>query len=159
MPSSTRYKTALSFIGDFETLDVPTMLSRRTDDCIHTFLPSSLDIPPKNNTAFAEHITHLREVLRNFPVTAKEVMEDEAKNVVIIHAVSQAYFHDAVKDEGLTPNDWTYQGEYIFVLTMTECGDKVKRVVEFLDSKGTERLRGLIKRARGTKERVYAGEV
>ncbi len=155
MPSA-RYKTAMAFIGDFETLDVPTMLSRRTTDCIHTFLPSSIAPPPKDNTAFGEHIRRLREVMPKFPVTAKEVMEDEEKNVAIIHATSQAHFHDSVKDDGILPDDWKYQGEYIFMLTMTEAGDKVKKVVEFLDSKGTERLLGLVKRARANKEKADA---
>ena len=155
MPSA-RYKTAMAFIGDFETLDVTTMLSRRTKDCMHTFLPSSMALPPKDNAAFGEHISRLREVMPKFPVIAKEVMEDERKNVAIVHAVSQAYFYDAVKDDGIPPDDWTYQGEYIFVLTMTEAGDKVEKVVEFVDSKGTERLLGLIKRARANKEKVDA---
>ena len=88
-----------------------------------------------------------------FPVTAKEVMEDEEKNAAIVHAGSHAYFYDSVKDEEIPPDDWKYQGEYIFILTMTEGGDKVKRVVEFVDSKGTERLLGLIKRARANKEK------
>jgi len=154
--SSARYKTAMAFIGDFETLNVPTMLSRRTNDCVHTFLPSSIAPPPKDNIAFGEHVSRLREIMPKFPVTAKEVMEDEEKNVAIIHAVSQAYFYDSVKDEGISSDDWKYQGEYIFVLTMTEAGDKVKKVVEFVDSKGTERLLGLIKRARANKEKADA---
>jgi hypothetical protein len=155
MPSA-RYKTAMDFIGDFETLDVPTMLSRRTKDCIHTFLPSSIAPPPKDNTAFGEHIRRLREIMPKFPVAAKEVMEDEEKNTAIIHAISQVYSYDSVKDEGIPPDDWKYQGEYIFTLTMTEAGDKVKKVVEFVDSKGSERLLGLIKRARANKEKADA---
>ncbi|MCJ1404371.1 hypothetical protein MMC11_007596 [Xylographa trunciseda] len=158
MPSA-RYKTALAFIGDFETLDVPTMLSRRTTDCIHTFLPSSLALPPKDNTAFGEHIRRLREIMPKFPVTATEVMEDEEKNVAIVHAFSQACFHDWVKDAGIPSTDWDYQGEYIFVLAMTEAGDKVKRVVEFVDSKGTERLLGLVMRARANLEKADAEKV
>lgn len=42
---------------------------------------------------------------------------------------------------------WEYTGEYIFILDVDEEG-KIVRVVEFLDSKGTERLRGLVERAR-----------
>jgi len=155
MPSA-RYKTAMAFIGDFETLDVPTMLSRRTNECVHTFLPSSIAMPPKDNTAFGEHVSRIREIMPKFPVTAKEVMEDEGKNTVIIHAVSQAYFHDSVKDEGIPSDDWRYQGEYIFMLTMTEAGDKVNKVVEFVDSKGTQTVLGLIKRARANKEKADA---
>ncbi|MCJ1432762.1 hypothetical protein MMC27_002119 [Xylographa pallens] len=143
----------MAFIGDFETLDVPTMISRRTNDCMHTFLPASIAPPPKDNTAFSEHINRLREIMPKFPVITKDVMEDEEKNMAIVHAISQAHFYESVKDEGIPPNDWNYQGEYIFMLTMTDAGDKVKKVVEFVDSKGTERLLGLITRARANKEK------
>ncbi|KAK4980946.1 hypothetical protein LTR28_011345 [Elasticomyces elasticus] len=86
--------------------------------------------------------------MRKFPVTAKEVMEDEEKNTAI------AYFHDSAKDDGIPPDDWKYQGEYVLILTMAESGEKIKKVVEFLDSKGTERFLGLIKRARANKEKA-----
>ena len=154
-----RYDTAMAFIGDFATLDVATMLSRRTDDCIHTFLPASIAPPAKDNVTFGEHISRLRDVLQKFPVTAKEVMEDEAKNVVIVHATSQAHFHDEFKDDGISSEEWMYRGEYIFMLTMDESGDKIKKVVEFLDSKGTERLLGLVKRARSSMQKARAERV
>lgn len=155
MPSA-RYKMAMAFIGDFETLDLPTMVSRRTNDFIQTFLPSSIPPPPKDNTTFGEHVNRIREVMPKFPFTAKEVMEDGERNVVIIHAISQAHFYDSVKDEGIPFDEWKYQGEYIFMLTMTEAGDMVKKGVEFVDSKESERLLGLIKRARNNEEKADA---
>ncbi|MCJ1419313.1 hypothetical protein MMC32_005667 [Xylographa parallela] len=82
----------MAFIGDFETLDVPTILSRRTDDCNHTFLPESIAPPPKGNTAFSEHINRLREIMKKFPVIKRDVMDDKEKNTAIIHAISQAHF-------------------------------------------------------------------
>lgn len=91
-----------------------------------------------------------------FPVTATEVWEDEAKNVAIVHATSEAYFHDSLKDEGIPADEWRYQGTYMFVLSMNEARDKVRKVVEFVDSKGTERLLGLVKRARTNKEKAEA---
>jgi hypothetical protein len=36
--------------------------------------------------------------------------------------------------------EWTYCGEYTSMLSMTEDEDEVKRVVEFVDSKGSEDL-------------------
>jgi hypothetical protein len=57
--------------------------------------------------------------MQKSPVTAKEVMKDGAKNVVIVHATSQAHFHE----------EWMYRGEYIFMLTMNESGDKIHKVV------------------------------
>jgi hypothetical protein len=42
---------------------------------------------------------------------------------------------------------------------MDETGQKVDRVIEFVDSKGTERLRGLMMRARANKaQKEKAGQ-
>lgn len=51
-------------------------------------------------------------------------------------------------DEGLSDEEWGYLGEYIFIFTMDESGKGIVRVLEFVDGKGTERLRGLMARAR-----------
>ena len=152
--ASVRCKTALALISDFETLDVATMISRRTSDCTHTFLPSSMGIPPKSNAAFAEHITRLREVMPKFPVTPKEVWEDVQKNTVIVHATSQAHFHEELKDDGIPAEEWQYQGTYMFIITTDESGEKIKKIQEFLDSRGSMRLLGLIKRARENREKA-----
>ena len=121
--SSTRYNTTLAFVGDFSTLDVPTMLSRRTDDCIHSFLLSWIAPPPKDNEAFGEHITRLRQVMPTIPVAVQEVMEDKQKNMAVVYATNQAHFHEELKDDG---EQWGYQEPYIFILTMNESGDKFK---------------------------------
>ena len=155
MPS-TRYETAMKFIGGFETLSPSSLLSCRTPDCTQIFLPSSLALPPKDNAAFEAHLSHLHDYLKTFPVTVKEVMEDAKENKVVVWATSQANFHDEVKDGGLTEEEWAYHGEYVFILTMNENGDRLERIVEFLDSKGTERLWELMKRARGNKEKREA---
>ena len=44
--------------------------------------------------------------------------------------------------------DRAYRGEYTFILTMGETRPKVDQVIKFVDSKGTERSRGLMMRAR-----------
>lgn len=152
MPS-TRYQTAVEFIEDFENLSPSTMLARRTPDCTHIFLPSSIAPPPKDNAAFEAHISRLHDIIKSFPVTAKEIMEDGDQNKVVVWATSQAQFYDEVKDRGLSDEEWAYKGTYIFILTMNESGDKIQKVVEFVDSKGTERLMGLMTRARANKEK------
>ena len=51
-------------------------------------------------------------------------------------------------DHSLSSEDWIFKGEYIFILELSDDGSQVSRVVEFLDSKKTEELRVLFKRAR-----------
>jgi ketosteroid isomerase-like protein len=44
---------------------------------------------------------------------------------------------------GDTAEKWEYVGEYIFILDVDEEG-KIVRILEFLDSLATERLRGMM---------------
>lgn len=69
-------------------------------------------------------------------------------------ATSVANFRDEVKDDGISDEEWGYRGEYIFVLSLDESRERVQDVLEFVDSLGTERLRGLMRRARGNLERI-----
>ena len=57
----------------------------------------------------------------------------------------------------MTKEDWRYEGEYVFILDFVEDErgeQKARRILEFLDSKGTERVRGLMKRARTTRMKL-----
>lgn len=148
--SSTRYQTALQYIAAFETLSTETFLAIETEDCHHTFAPSSLQIASfSTSAAFAAHITGLRKVLAAFPVFPKEVIENPTENQVLVWATSETRFHDAAKDSGVSEEEWRYKGEYMFVLWMDGSGERINRVVEFLDSEGSQRLRGLMARAKG----------
>jgi hypothetical protein len=64
-----------------------------------------------------------------------------------------------VKDDGIEEKEWVYEGEYIFIFSMDESGEKIVRTVEFLDSKGTaEKLGVLMKRANENREKRLAAE-
>ncbi|OCL04240.1 hypothetical protein AOQ84DRAFT_442220 [Glonium stellatum] len=150
--TSTRRNTAVAFFDTFKTLSVQDAISIRTPTCRHIFTPASISPPPPlDNAQFAAHISRLKEIIASFPVTTKEISEDQEKNQVIIWATAQAEFHTELKDAGISDEEWAYKGEYVFILTMDETGQKIDRVVEFLDSKATERLRELMARARANK--------
>ncbi|EXJ81917.1 hypothetical protein A1O1_07984 [Capronia coronata CBS 617.96] len=156
-PSSPRIETARTFLAAFADLSTSQHLSVRSDDCIQIFAPSSLNPPaPKDNATFASHLAGLRDVMSGFPVTAKEMIDSEFQNAVTIWATSEAQFHDKLKDDGLSADEWNYRGEYVFMLTMDETGRRITRIVEFLDSKATERLRGLMARARDNLEKLLS---
>ena len=36
-------------------------------------------------------------------------------------------------DDGLSEEEWVYIGEYVFILSMNESGEKIESIVEFLD--------------------------
>lgn len=85
-------------------------------------------------------------------------MEDEAQNRVIVWAGGEAFFKDEFKDEGATVEAWTYVGEYMFVFTLDESGEKIERVMEFLDSKAADHARDLMKRAAVNFQRKNGGK-
>ena len=155
MPSKP-HQTALAYLNGFTTLSTPTFLSLLTPTATHRIAPSSTGAPPlMNTTQFANHIDHLRQILSGFPVTPKEIFSsDESSNKVTVWATSVANFRDEVKDDGISDEEWGYRGEYIFVLSLDESRERVQDVLEFVDSLGTERLRGLMRRARGNLERI-----
>ncbi|THY20332.1 hypothetical protein D6D01_06794 [Aureobasidium pullulans] len=165
--STPQEQTALAFISAFSTLDPQLFTSLCTSTCTHHFLPSSMHMPALSSSAFASHIATLSQVLRSFPVTVSDIMFDERRGKVIMHATSVTEFWEDGMDEGMGEEEWRYKGEYVFVFEF-EGGEgeeavKIKRVVEFVDSLGTERLRGLIKRAKENKakketERISKGD-
>ena len=59
--------------------------------------------------------------------------------------------HKDLNDAGITDEEWAYRGEYIFILTMDDTGWKADRVINFVNSKGTKWLRGLMMRVSANK--------
>lgn len=148
MPSKSR-ETALSYLEGFKTLSPSIFLAFLAPTTIHRFAPASLSPPePMSPKAFASHLDKLQEVLAEFPVFPKEIFDNEEKGQVTIWATSKAKFKEECKDDGLTEEEWAYEGEYIFIFTLDETKERIVDIVEFLDSKGTERLRELMVRAR-----------
>ncbi|KAF2100234.1 hypothetical protein NA57DRAFT_73844 [Rhizodiscina lignyota] len=153
--SSVLAKTALAVLAGFETLDADALVASRAPNCIQTWAPSSCNPPqPRDNAQFAAHVAGLKSVMKGFPVHAKEVFESEKEKRVVVWATSQAMFHDELKDSSFTEEEWDYRGEYIFMFHMDASGEKIEKVFEFLDSKGTERLRKLIARARENRAKL-----
>ncbi|KAJ5134306.1 hypothetical protein N7448_000670 [Penicillium atrosanguineum] len=142
-------QTALAYIDGFRTLSPETFLSILAPSAEHKFAPASLNLPHSMDAAaFAQHLGSLREVLASFPVFPKEIFENEGLSQVTIWATSETIFHEKAKGDDFSSEDWKFHGEYIFILTMDDSREKVVQIIEFLDSKATERLRGLMARAR-----------
>ncbi|KAJ5223041.1 uncharacterized protein N7469_009281 [Penicillium citrinum] len=147
--SSKSSQTALSYLEGFKTLSPDVFLAFLAPTAIHRFAPTSFSPPkPMSTTAFGNHLIKLQEVLEGFPVSPKEIFDSDEKGQVTIWATSQARFKEKCKDDGLSEEEWAYKGEYIFIFTLDENRERIVDIVEFLDSKATERLRGLIARAR-----------
>ena len=145
--ASVQRSIALAFCQAFEDIDVDAHLALRTPDCRYTLAPASLNYPPSmTNEQWGAYMSTLKQVITKLPVTVKEIFEHEGSNQVTIWATSTTTFREEAKDED--PGvDWSYDGEYIFVLVMTQAGDKIERVIEFLDSARVVEAKKLLERA------------
>ncbi|KAJ7259564.1 hypothetical protein B0H12DRAFT_419121 [Mycena haematopus] len=146
-PTAKLLATAATYLQVFSTLDPDVIAPIQSESYYHEFAPASANPPPpRSREEFAEHIRHLTGILHSFPVRAKQTWPNTALKQVVIWADSETVFHPHVQDNG-DADEWKYRGEYMFVLTMDRSGEKIERVLEFIDSKGTDRLRGLMERA------------
>ena len=155
--AATLVATAKAFLDVFSSLDGDSISDIQTEGYRHEFAPQSLDVPgPFNAEQFTAHLKNTQLVMSSFPVYVKQIWPNPYLHQVVAWTTSEAIFHENVKD-GSDDGEWQYHGEYIWILTMNETGTKVDHVLEFLDSKGTEKLLDLVKRARKMREINDAG--
>ncbi|KAF2022352.1 hypothetical protein BU24DRAFT_43552 [Aaosphaeria arxii CBS 175.79] len=126
MPSKQR-QTANKLVEAFNALDVPTILSLRTPNCLRTILPSSLNQPSSNNEAYLAQLNLMKTVFRSFQVTVNDVIEgisDTDGRVKIIMYVSA---------RGETPAG-EYRNEYVWKMGFDEDGEKISEWSEYVDA-------------------------
>lgn len=59
--------------------------------------------------------------------------------MVVVWATGGPQWREELKDyEVFSEEQWAYVGEFVFMLTMDETGEKITKIVEFVDSKGTD---------------------
>jgi hypothetical protein len=145
----------LKFLGAYEILDLETFASVRSPSCLQTLAPASISpSPPADNATFLANKAALKEIVIGFPVTTKEVMENQQRNKVIVWATGRALWRDEVKDDGIAKEEWEWVGEYMLNFDMDEIGEKIEHLLEFVDSKETVKLPGLMRRARANKAKL-----
>jgi hypothetical protein len=146
--SSKRMSLALKYMQAANEMDFSTIMAMRSPSCSHLFHPSSLGVrPPIDNATYEANLVRFKDIISGFPMTIKETLEDEKKNQIMIWAEGgQSWFPEA-KDPGFSEEEWNFTREYIFILSLDESGEKIERMVEFVDTKATEQLRLLLARA------------
>jgi hypothetical protein len=143
------HNIALAFLETFKDLNYEANISLRATDCRHSFAPGSLGIKDKNNEQFASHVKSLQQIIKGIPVSVKQIFG--GSNEITIWATSETLFREEVKERNPSLR-WKYEGEYIFVLTLDDAGEKIQHILEFLDSKKVEEVRTLMQVAKATLE-------
>lgn len=145
--TSTRYATALKYIKAAKDFDLNAIMALRTPTCTHHLHPSSLGTRVDDNAAYETHLLRFKSIITGFPIVAKEIIEDEKQNRVVLLVESGQTWVPAAMDPSFSEEEWGFKREYVFILSMDESQEKVEKVIEFLDSKGTDQFRALITRA------------
>ena len=116
-------------------------IALRTPDCTQTILPTSLGYKSDmTNVEWATHFSSLQNIITTFPVTPVDVLE--SGNQVTIWARGCAHFRTNLRMPG-SVSYWptTFENEYIFVLSFDETGQKIKKILEMVDSASLEKIR------------------
>ncbi|ETS84365.1 hypothetical protein PFICI_02390 [Pestalotiopsis fici W106-1] len=148
IPSETLSATATAWLDALGSLDPERLRAVMSPDYSHTFAPGSLTRlanSSKDREAMCGHVEHVGRVLTSFPIFPRQVWPNPSLRQVVVWADSKANFRDGATKG--PDEDWEFAGEYMFVITMNETGDKVDKVLEFLDSKATERAWELMAKA------------
>lgn len=132
-------------------MDESILESVLADDYTHHYAPSSIPQQgPFDRQGLINFVIGLKRIIKTYPMTIKESIDSESRNVVTVWTTGLASFHDELQDGSMSKEEWQYTGEYIFLLYMNETGDKLIKTVEFLDSKATvDKLMATVARASG----------
>jgi hypothetical protein len=115
--------TALAVVAGYNEWNMDAILAPRAENCTHRVYPARLNRPAMNNTAYNEYFSNFLPYFRNFNVTVIDAYVDEQANRVALQAKSSA-------ESVVGP----YANEYVLMLKMTECQDKIYEFREFIDS-------------------------
>ncbi|KAL7929897.1 hypothetical protein V8C35DRAFT_314580 [Trichoderma chlorosporum] len=116
--------TANAFLSAYNQWTASSILSVLSPNCLHRAIPG--EHPVRTKAEFGEFLERTTLIIRNFRVATVEttpwVVDVEGRRVTM-HVKSSA-------ETDIGP----YNNEYVFTITISEDGDKVDDIFEFLDS-------------------------
>lgn len=121
-------ETGLAFVANLNALPQgnENFLRGRTADAMHALVPASLGLTPLDNAAQVANLDYLFPGLESFNVQTigeNPFIIDEVSKRIVVHA--NVTGQSAVG---------SYANEFIFTITTTDDGKKVKYSKEFVDS-------------------------
>ncbi|RSL43303.1 hypothetical protein BHE90_017192 [Fusarium euwallaceae] len=117
-------KTAVGWISDLESRSLDNVVSRWTDDIHYTVHPDTEGVFPMTREQFRTYdmAAGFFKLLKKFKITINEMFVDLEKRTVTIMCSSEGEVEAG-----------PYGTDYVFVLTMTEDGKKIKKLSEWPD--------------------------
>ncbi|KAI1054699.1 hypothetical protein LB505_014391 [Fusarium chuoi] len=141
---STLIATATAYIDVFRTLDTEALSRILSDKYSPRFAPASANLPESmHRHGLIARLNRVGEVMSSFTVTIKQMWPNPSLRQVLVWADSETNFHRQLRDSD-DDEEWTKRGEYMFLMTMNESGEKIADVLEFVDSKATEEIVNMV---------------
>ncbi|KAF5986785.1 hypothetical protein FCOIX_1320 [Fusarium coicis] len=147
---STLTATAKTYIDVFRTLDTEALSCILSDEYSHRFAPTSANLPGcMDHIGFAARFRRVGEVMSSFTVTVKQMWPNPSLRQVLVWVSSRPTSTGILRDSDDDDDDeeWRKPRECMFLMTMNETGEEIVDVLEFVDSKATEYMVGLVARA------------
>lgn len=123
MASSKQRQTAEALVEAFGRMDIDTIMSYRSPDCMRYILPSTLGHSPTNNEQYRSHLEKLKPIFSNFSLTVNDILEDKEASRICMYLRARA---DTLAGE--------YINEYMWTLDFDQSGTKITKVNEFVDT-------------------------
>jgi hypothetical protein len=121
------HKSTLSILAAYEQQSLSEIMSFRTADCTSIMRPSSISSAstPMDNTTYSAFYTSFIPKIWNVKHSVSEIIESPQANKVVVFTSITA---DSKEGVG------SYEQEYVIVFEFDESGEKIKRMVEWVDS-------------------------
>jgi hypothetical protein len=127
LSSSTRLRTIHALLDGYASLKPSELLKPLSPDFTYSVLPSSLGMADLDREAFGLHAAGVFSVFDQFRMVPSTMYEDEKRGVVVIQARMEGKLKArAGRDE--------WSNECVMIVRLSEEGEQVVQVQEFVDS-------------------------
>lgn len=120
---SPQRQTADRLITAFNSMDIDTIVSLRTETATRHIIPSTLGHAPQNNSQYKAHLDRLKPIFSNFNLSVQDTLEDREAGRICMWLTARA---DTLAGE--------YVNEYMWTLEFDGSGEKVAKSTEFVDT-------------------------
>jgi hypothetical protein len=125
-------QTVNRLIEGYSSLSVPTLMEPLADDFQHRVLPESLEMPARDRESFAQHAAGVFGLFDKFRLVPVSTYEDRESSAVVV----RAHMRGTMKHSSA---EW--RNECVMLIRLSEDGDKVVEISEFVDSAKAVQMR------------------
>ena len=123
MSKSAQRKTADAIVEAFNKMDIGTIMSVRSPECLRYYLPTTMGYPPQENASYEQSLRQLVAIFTDFSLVVDDVIEDKDARTICMWLTAKAN-----TAAGL------YQNDYVWLWNFDESGTKILRSKEYSDS-------------------------